>query len=429
MIHSLLLSEVLNPYVEQSGYTAGQLSKLTSIPKATLINWLNGRVQKPRNVCDLLRVAHALHLDKAETSRLLTAGGYPSIEKLMAMPGDHEQRQLLAPWAQSPGSSNGSAPFQAIADLPYFVGREREIRTLEGHLLSGEHGTIFSIQGMVGVGKTALAAHVAYRLRPCFPDGILWARLDETDPMAILSTFARAYGHDVMMYKDLASRSREVRNLLADKYALMILDNVQSSEEIQPLLPPSGPCAVMITTRRRDLTASWGTHRLNLDPFSRQNGESGKLFARFLGRDTYAQNAALLTHIADMLGHLPLAVAIVASRLAYDRDRSIPDFVQRLQSPNRLDELVIERQNIRLTFDRIFDYLPASQQQCFMALGGLSGEVFSAEMVAEALGLSFEDASDRLRELFTISLVHCDSEGRYRLHPLLRDFAREKCDN
>jgi transcriptional regulator with XRE-family HTH domain len=424
-----LLADVLSRYVEQRGYTSGQLSMLTGIPKATLINWLNGRVRKPRRLNDLLKVAHVLHLDTVEASRLLSICGYSSIEKLVAMPVSHEQRKLLAPWAKSLGRPKVRMPFQTIADLPYFVGREQEIEALERTLLSGEQGIIYGIQGMVGVGKTALAAHAAYRLRPCFPDGILWARLDGADTTSILSTFAKAYGYDVMEYKDLGSRSRAVRNLLADKRALMVLDNVRSSEEIQPLLPPSGPCVVMITTRRQDLTISWGTHRLNLKPFDKQKGEALSLFARFLADEFYEHDTVFLTQLADLLGHLPLAVAIAASQLAFKRGLSAQDLIQRIQkTQNRLDELVVESRSVRLAFDRIYNTLTTEQRRLFVALGVFADTDFSVEAVADALEMAFEDAHDQLRDLFNLSLIQEGREGRYRLHPLLQDYAREKID-
>jgi hypothetical protein len=69
--------------------------------------------------------------------------------------------------------------------------------------------------------------------------------------LTILHQFAEAVGRDVTNYEDVHSRSAVVQELLADKRALIVLDNVSDSEQLEPLLPPSGTCAVLITSRRR----------------------------------------------------------------------------------------------------------------------------------------------------------------------------------
>jgi hypothetical protein len=119
-----------------------------------------------------------------------------------------------------------------------------------------------------------------------------------------------AYGHDVSEYPDLDSRGRVVRQLLAGKRVLMVLDNVRSSQEVVPLLPPSGSCAVLITTRRHDLSVTRGTYRFQLGLFSREKREALALFARILSLRRARQEEAILAEIADVLGHLPLAIAI-----------------------------------------------------------------------------------------------------------------------
>ncbi len=73
------LSDVLNRYVSRAGYTAGQLARLSGIPKATIVNWLEGRVKRPRGSEDLLKLAAILHLEEGEATELLQSAGHPSI--------------------------------------------------------------------------------------------------------------------------------------------------------------------------------------------------------------------------------------------------------------------------------------------------------------------------------------------------------------
>jgi tetratricopeptide (TPR) repeat protein/transcriptional regulator with XRE-family HTH domain len=421
------LAIVLGRYAERSGYSAGQLARLSGVPKATLVNWLAGRVRKPRHWQDLARLAAVLHLGEEETTALLRAAGHPALEELRTLVTDPEQQALLASWTGSTRQRPAAVPFQTIADLPYFVGREEELQALEAALLTSGPVKICSVEGMAGVGKTALVARAAYRLRSHFTDGVLWARLDTSDTTSVLSTFAEAYGRELGQYPDLESRSRVVRELLAHKRALLVLDDVSRSEQVRPLLPPSGECAVILTTRRHDLSVTRGVHRLHLHPFSPEKREALQLFARMLGRERVRHEESALVEIADLLGHLPLAIAIAAGRLANEPGRSAADFVTRVrQQQRRLNELTYEDQRVRLSFSLSYGALGPDEQRCFAALGVFGGEDFGPEAVAYVTGRSLEETQDGLRRLYGLSLVQQGGPGRYRLHPLLRDYARER---
>lgn len=421
---------MLGQFVQRAGYTPGQLARLTDVPKATIVNWLEGRVRRPRGSEDLVRLASVLHLTEGEATDLLQAAGHQPISEMVKRArekGDGSLLSLLSPWMQANTPRPGRTPFQAIADLPHFVGRENFLNDIQTALLSDKPVTVYSLQGMGGVGKTTLAAHLAYRLRSHFPDGVLWARVDTSDTMSTLSTFAHAYGYEVSQYTDLASRSRVVRELLANKRTLMVLDNVESSQQVEPLLPPSGHCTVLITTRQRNLSALRGGRAFQIGPFESTGEESMDLFERVLGADRVAQERETLANIADLLGHLPLAIDIVASRMAYEPGWSAQDFWRRLQrEKRRLQELAYEDQSVRFSFAASFDALSPDEKLLFTALGLFVGEDFSAEAVAFTAGMDLFDAEDVLRRLYGLSLVQQTRPGRYRLHPLLRDFARDQ---
>ena len=75
------------------------------------------------------------------------------------------------------------------------------------------------------------------------------------------------------------------------KRALIVLDNVWGSAEVEPLVPPTGACAVIVTTRRHDLAVTRGARRFGLTPFDRERREALDLFGRMLGPER-AQRAA-----------------------------------------------------------------------------------------------------------------------------------------
>jgi tetratricopeptide (TPR) repeat protein len=427
------LADVLGEFVNRSGYTPGQLARLSGIPKPTIVNWLVGRVRHPRIPHDLLHLAAVLHLTHPELDTLLLAAEHPNLAELAAHANQTADKQLLElanQWLVARREPVTHTPFQALADLPTFVGREQEIERLRQALTSGEHRTLYSIQGMAGVGKTALATHLAYQLRPFFPDGVLWAQPGASDNMSVLDTFASAYGVDVRHHADLHSRSQVVRELLANKRALVILDNVSQSEQIKLLLPPTGPCAVLITTRRHDLSITRGAFRLSLGPFDPQRAEAMTLFARTIGAERARREANELAGLATVLGHLPLAIDIAASRIAYEPGWSAADFLHRVrQQQRRLAELAYEDQNVRASFAASYNSLPSELQHFFVALSIFPGEDFDETAATHVAALPLEQAQDYLRRLFGLSLIQPgrsipQQPARYRLHPLLRDYAQ-----
>ncbi len=417
-------ADALQQFVSRSSYSAGQLARLTGIPKPTILSWLDGRVKRPRSYSDLVKLAESLHLTPTEMAQLLTAAGFTEVAERML----HAAPTNRIPLANM---AVPSAPFQAIPALPYFVGRQPLISQIEEILLTDPTARACCLQGMAGAGKTALAAHIAYRLRPHFPGGVLWANLHRSEPMNILTAFARAYGEDVNVYTDLESRGQMVRQLLADKRVLIVLDDVWHGQDVLPLLPPStGETAVLLTTRRHDLFATVGMHRLDVGPFDASRQISLKLFSHFLNEETAAANAQILSQIADLLGHLPLAVAIAASRLAYEPNWSPKEFLERLlHTQQQLSELVFEDQSVQISFATSFALLDENLQRFFALTGLFGGRAFSPAAAAAVAQLSLKHTEDYLRKLYALSLCQLANaeagQTRYRLHPLLSQYAEE----
>jgi formylglycine-generating enzyme required for sulfatase activity len=90
-------SEVLRESFRKNLIKPGQAAELTGIPKDTILNWIKGRVKKPRSWRDVVRLAGALRLDVDQTNKLLAAAEYPALAELrqIASAGD---LQLFIPW-------------------------------------------------------------------------------------------------------------------------------------------------------------------------------------------------------------------------------------------------------------------------------------------------------------------------------------------
>ncbi|MEJ2749587.1 MAG: NB-ARC domain-containing protein [Anaerolineae bacterium] len=261
------LSFVLGRYLDEVGWSERQLAQRANIPRGTIRNWMKGAVARPRQWQTLIQAAAAMRLNAEQTDELLQSANHPTISELWLKTKSEEEKDLLSQFLATSSHLGKSQIFQAMPDLPYFVGREKELAALKKHLLKNHHPTIYILSGMAGVGKTTLATHLAYEVRDYFSDGILWARADTSDTMTLLKLIADSFGYDVSQYTDLHSRSQAVRGILAFKKALLVIDNVDHSSQAEPLLPPTGPCAVLITTRQTNLRIARGCPQIHLEPF------------------------------------------------------------------------------------------------------------------------------------------------------------------
>jgi hypothetical protein len=418
-------AEVLKEYVGRSAYRPGQLARLTGVPQRTIVNWLEGRVRQPRAWQDVIKLAQALRLSLPETDVLLTAVEYPSIKQLRLHTKDEAEQALFTFWAEVSPAQEKPAPFQIIPDLPTFVGREKLLARLRELLLADYHEGAYLLTGTVGMGKTVLAVRLAYQLRSHFGDGVLWARLDTMPMMAILQLWGEAYGRDVSMYEDIDSRSTAVRELLAHKQVLLVLDNVQDEKQIEPLLPVNGTCTALITSRRRNLTALPESHRFHVEAFN--EAETMALLTRVLGEEQVANEQKVLQEMATLVGHHPLAIDLAACRLAYEANWQTAAFLQHLyDEKQRLQLLAHGERGLATALETSYNLLPPPLQQFYASLGKWDGLDFSGEEAAVIAGVTPPQADVYLQELFCLSLVRRGQISRYRLIPVVRDFAREK---
>src|SRR5207248_1640767 len=135
---------------------------------------------------------------------------------------------------------------------------------------------IVAIAGMGGVGKTRLALHAAHRLvaQGHFQDGQLYVDLRgfaaegvPADPADVLGELLRLLGVPADAVPDgIAARSAVLRDRLAGRRMLLVLDSAADEEQVAPLLPGSPTCMVIVTSRRS--LALEGVRVVALDVFT-----------------------------------------------------------------------------------------------------------------------------------------------------------------
>lgn len=312
-------SEVLAHYVARSTYSAPQLSQLSYVPKATLVNWLNGRVGRPRSLLNVLQTIAALRLEVAEANAVLRAAMFPALEDLplgseLARAGA-QIRELIQGWLSRYAPALLGARHQLRAPAADFVGRASEVQVLSERIrdvVGARRAAIALITGLGGVGKTELALNVAQLLAQLFPDAQLLLDLRGTTaaplaPEEALRSVIRAFDPDSALPGDLVMLERLYRTLLRDARVLIVADNAGSADQIRPLIPPPGSLLLVTSRTVFHVEGMLPPLRLGmLDP------DAAVAFVRSL-HPPIGTDAALL---AALCGYLPLALRVGAAGLA-----------------------------------------------------------------------------------------------------------------
>ena len=324
-------------------------------------------------------------------------------------------------------------------DISDFTGRAdqvSEVTRLIAAALGGARNAppIVCLSGQGGSGKTALAIHVAHQVGGDFPDGQLYTNLrtadaSAQDPADVLAGFLRELGVDGDdIPEGMDERARMYRAHLAGQRVLVVLDDAADEAQVRPLLPGSTGCAVLVTSRSR-LAALAGSHAVPLGALPPD--QATELLAAIIGAERAATEPDAVAEIAQLCGYLPLALRIAGARLLSRPAWTISWFATRLRDESRrLDLLRAGDLEVRASFALSYDSRDSAEQLAFRMLGLLATD-FPAWNLAALLETDEDEAERLLEQLADAALADIagvDVTGliRYRLHDLLRDFARER---
>ncbi|WP_164764584.1 AfsR/SARP family transcriptional regulator [Streptomyces lydicus] len=321
-------------------------------------------------------------------------------------------------------------PAQLPPDIADFAGRAEVVAHL-APALRGAAGArapvVATLSGLGGVGKTALAVHVAHSVRAHFPDGQLYVDLQGSglapeDSSAVLTHFLRALGVAESAVPDgLAQKAALYRSLLADREVLVLLDNARDSAQVRPLLPGAPGCAVLVTSRARTLALP-GADRVDVEVMAQE--EALELLGAIVGAERVAAEPAAARELVAVCDGLPLAVRIAAARLVNRPGRAMADLVARLSEERRLDELRVGDLGVEATFRVGYEVLGPGLAHAFRALALCGMPSFCRGAAAALLDTTDDEAEAAVETLVDAGLVELHGEDRYRYHDLVGLFAR-----
>ena len=324
---------------------------------------------------------------------------------------------------EQPGPSPGTL-YQAPERPRDFVGRQAKIKHLTRTL---KPGATAAIAGMGGIGKTELARLVAFHVAGRFRDGVLWANFELEDIEAIVDRWAGALDQPQLPGDDMPAKATAWRGLISSKELLLIFDNVQPRQHIEPLLPSFGRNAVLITTRNTDHPALRNVETVSLDQFT--HAEAAELAEEVVGKSAVQHQASDASYLFQLLGYLPLAVSI-ALYLARDCDFTLAYLNTQLEQAGAikvLDSAENLRKSLHATFQTAWKNLPKDLKLTFRTLALFNtGPSFSTAALADTMALEHPEARARLRRLLGRSLLNQAGEDRWTLHTLVREFAKSR---
>lgn len=397
-----------------------------------------------------LRTLTATHPLRERLWSLLIRGLHQAGRTGEAIEAYHHVRRLLADdlgidpspaLHQSYLSTLGSAPPAPPAtgwhllppDLCDFSGRTAVIDQLTARL-TAPGMPIITLAGPPGIGKTALAVHLAHRLGAAFPDGRLFVDLRgyATRPPVsaeqALSLFLRALGVPAEMVPlDQDGQLTLFRSMLSGKRVLVVLDNAADADHVRGLLPATPGCAVLVTSRDelRGLTVTHGARRVGIDVFTVDEAQA--LLVEVLGSEAVDVEPQAAAELVELCASLPLALRIAAANIAGAPPGSISRQVHQLRE-RRLAALVVDNDDIAVSsaFDLSYAALEPLAQRIFGLCGQVPGPDVTPEMIAVMAGVDSHTAAITLRTLAAGHLVQQKAAARYQLHDLLRLYAAER---
>ncbi|MGH3166277.1 MAG: tetratricopeptide repeat protein [Trebonia sp.] len=304
------------------------------------------------------------------------------------------------------------------------VGRDKELATLCG---AADTGQVRIIDGMGGSGKTALAIEAAFRLREVCPD-----------PPVFVSFHAHEAGQAPLGAREALCQLCELAGIAPEpapqstaaltaiwqrevsrRRSVIVLDDVPDSAAIVPVLPVSGSCVVLVTSRPR-LAALPADVVLTLDELPVDDAIT--LFARTAGLPKM-DDPAVLSRAVRLCGCLPLALTLSASRLR-DEGLTVSGFVEEIIERRAFPERAgVTDPRLMQTFELSYAGLDAEHREFFRRLGLSPCLNVSPRTAAVLVGTSVAAAEAALDVLHGRHLVERSIADRFRLHDLIREYA------
>ncbi|MBB5852304.1 NB-ARC domain-containing protein [Amycolatopsis umgeniensis] len=306
-------------------------------------------------------------------------------------------------------------------------GRDAELAFLNSLTDKGSGVRVVTVRGLGGLGKTELVVDWAHQVAALFPDGVLFVDLGgfsssgTVRPEVVLTAFARQLG--IPAGEDVLSAYRTAVNTRA---ILVILDNARDHQHTVELLAAGKQSRTVITTRAAaSAPAVAGGRVLALSPISPE--ASMEVLREAIGAARSEEVPFAAARLMEACGGIPLAVRLVAAQAHLNPGTGLERLLVRLGSASALLAAKPEGETA-LRDSLALSYAPLSPDaaRVLQVIALHPGPEIALEVLLFLSGLPASSAQDAVDELLRGSLLDPLPGDRFRLHDLVRAFARER---
>ncbi len=333
---------------------------------------------------------------------------------------------------------------QTLDELPpptfsRLFGADHILAALRVFLAGADARWLVALDGMGGIGKTALAREICEELAyagsfqrvvwiTVQQRSFVWGRTFSLDTPALsyeqlLEELGRRLRLDSLVGLPIEQREAQVRNALRACPTLIVVDNLETAPDVQALVMGlhrlSHPTRILITSRYA-VSAFDPLTSLSVGPLDLRNAVE---FIRYEGQD---RNIKALCHatdedllrIARITDGNPLAIKWVVGQLfSLPLDRVLTDLVQVAQSNHDL---------YRFLFNHAWRGLSAAARRLLVHMPLLDARGASWRDIAAVSGVTADSKFCRaIQELVNASLLnvgHSQKETIYSIHRLTEYF-------
>jgi tetratricopeptide (TPR) repeat protein len=333
-----------------------------------------------------------------------------------------------------PRNTERPAPRQLPVALRSFASREWELERLRRWRAGIEDSApLLVLTGPAGVGKSTLAVRWLHEMRDEYSDGQLFvdlggARRSPADPTDILEWFLVSLGMPAgKIPVERAQREAMYRSLSSERKIVVLLDDALSAAQVRSLVPAGGQSLAVVTSRSRlSGLAMTGAHWVEVDPLDRSG--SLKLLYRILGPDRVSSESDAAGELIELCGGLPLALSVVAGRLATRPRRRLAREVadlrvqrRRLATLSLADDISVEA-----VLDVSYEGLSEDAALLYRLCAEHPGREFGLDVASAAIEWSPDRVESIVDGLIEANFLIETGDGRYSYHDLIRVHAQQR---
>ncbi|MET8269392.1 tetratricopeptide repeat protein [Streptomyces sp. NPDC005134] len=308
--------------------------------------------------------------------------------------------------------TSGAAPRQ-------FFGRERELKELKADIeragldtLAGRKAArarVLLIAGRPGSGRTALAEELTRALLDTgdYPDGLLRGRLTELGGAPVPT---ERTARDLLDQLEVAGPpgadgdelSQLVRETLADRHFLLLLDDAADAEQVDPLLPDKPGCLV-VATAQGPLTGIPGVRPCTIGGLDK--GSAVQLLAGTIGQVRITVDPLTAESLAEECGGQPAALVMIGGWLAAHPMASVADVTKQLRElPDDAEQPTGARPLAR-AFRLVYESLPQTAGRILRLLALAPAGLADAHTASALAGCSVSAAQSTLDDFVRLGLL------------------------